>query len=123
MIPFYFFRKEVKAPVASFFYSGILDDVDYWGFVDRREIAGELEAYGKRYALDWALTASLFVFLGVLIDIAFCFFSGIVCDLTVYWNVPLIILLTYLLSYWGIKELVDGYVKALDLNGRTPANE
>lgn len=117
MIPFYIFRKGVISPVATLYHSNILDDVDYWGYKDRMEIIEEVKNYGKRYALDWVLTATCAILLGVLINWLGCLALGAVPTLPDYWTIIIDLVLVYLLPVVAIEHITNQYAEALDLNG------
>lgn len=117
MIPFYIFRKGVISPVATLYHSNILDDVDYWGYADRLEIIEDVRKYGNRYALDWVLTATCCILLGVLVNWLLCVALNIEPTAPDYWGIALDLVLVYLLPVVAIQHITNQYIEALDLNG------
>ncbi len=114
MIPFNFFRRHVQSPTAQLYYSGLLDSVDYWGREDRQHVIDGARLYAKYYALDWALTTAVIVFLTNFLSLVVCNIFNIPFSID-YTNTLLTIMLCASLTYLGVLHIIDCYQQALDL--------
>lgn len=113
MIPFYFFRKKGISPMASLYHSGVMDDLDYWGRVDRLAVLEDIRHYAKLYALDWGLTCGLIT----------CFMEGVLLLLRVltgyyqptdYWDIIVSLALVMLCVLMGANHIINQYQEALE---------
>lgn len=114
MIPFNFFRRHIQSPTAQLYYSGLLDNVDYWGKKDRETVIEGIRLYAKYYALDWALTTAVLVIVTNLLMLLIYSMLGASYSID-HVDILLTILLCASLTYVGALHIVDCYQKAMDL--------
>lgn len=115
MIPFNVFRRGSKDPTATLYYSGLLDNVDYWGRTDRQTIIKEIKQYTKCYALDWGLTTFILYAVGMLIGAFINGMLGIVEEPD-YCTMFCTVILCALLPSYSINHILDSYTKALEVS-------
>lgn len=117
MIPFYFFRKRAPSPSASIYHKGVLDNLDEWGYLDRKALIEELIKYSRLYGLDWALTIVMLQL--VVYGVTFLLYS------VIFGRAPIIdfeegffiCIISAIFSYAGSVHIVEEYARALDFEG------
>lgn len=116
MIPFYFFRRKSISPMASLYHSELMDNVDYWGKMDRLAILDEIDGYIKNYAMDWALTVGLFSCLCAGLGCLLCLALGIPYHFDIEFTL-FGVCLSFLLPYAGALHIIGQYREALEFGG------
>ena len=115
MIPFYLSRRSVRSPIASIINSGAVRELDRFSIEDRQGMAREIKQYGKRYALDWAITAFCFALLGSLLGILISVLFKLPLEEPDYLGLVCMPLLCFCVSFCTVEHLITNYLDALDL--------
>lgn len=108
------FRRRADPVTLSIVRSGVLENVDDWGYEDREQLVRELKRYMGLYALDYMIWITIWVMLGTLAGMGICLLFGVspnIPDPTFYLAV---LVIAYFTSLATSAHILENYQRVLE---------